>query len=281
MTPLSPPTQRILIQEPKTKLRKSDCVAWKICPSFSSIAGTNPKATWGGGRVYLTYTFWSWSTGEGSWDKNSNRVGTWRQEPKQVKEKFLLLTCFKCSAPPTILHNAEPSAQMWLYLWWTGPATLIISQDNAPQTCLSISQFDGSIFSMRFPSHMPPAWIWLAKVKAAPSPPCEFETHLQRDCMGICISLSSEVNIDLQQACNIGLVKPKWRLVYLVIVLRFLKCVVLFIAVGDSVYLALSRASNSGLYLTTWVFEWLPLLTKIMVSVFDQYLFNFSNPTFQ
>lgn len=170
MTPLSPPTQRILIQEPRTKLRKLDCVAWKICPSFSSIAGTHPKAARGGGGFLWLTTFWSWSTGEGSWDRNSIRAGSWRQEPKhRSRRNFPLLTSFRCFAPPTILQNADPPAQLWHHLWWTGPATLIISQDNAPQACLSASLME-AFSQWRFPSHVLPAWIGLTKSKATPKP---------------------------------------------------------------------------------------------------------------
>lgn len=169
---------------------------------------------------------------------------------------------------------------MWHHLWRMGPDTLIISQDNAPWACLSANLME-AFSQWRFPSHLPPGGIGLAKVKAAPSPPCEFETHLQWNWVGICISLNFEANIDLQQALTYNLSNAKWRLMDLVTVLSSLKCAVLLVAMGDIIYLALSVASISCLYVTMRVFEWLPLLTKIIVSGFDQYLFDFSHSTFQ
>jgi len=35
-------------------------------------------------RIYLTYTFASWSITEGTQDRNTTRAGTWRQELKQM-----------------------------------------------------------------------------------------------------------------------------------------------------------------------------------------------------
>jgi hypothetical protein len=73
-------------------------------------------------RVYLTYTSISLFTNEGSWGRNSNNAGTWRQELMQTPWRVLLigllflacLACFLIGSRTTSLEMPQPT-MVWAF----------------------------------------------------------------------------------------------------------------------------------------------------------------------